>query len=66
MMEDFEQGERVIVGPDAFDLSPVWEGEIVRYWRNGAWIVRELEFNTTCAYSADRIGRVSDLAAFDL
>ena len=51
----FEPGQRVIVNPDAFDRSDPWEGEVVGYWRNGAWIVRELVHMTTCAYSADRL-----------
>jgi hypothetical protein len=52
----FKPGQRVIVSPDAFDLSPAWEGEIVGYWRNDAWIVRELDHGTTCAYSSARLG----------
>jgi hypothetical protein len=55
----FNPGDRVIVNPDAFDCSPAWEGEIVGYWRNGAWKVRELVHGTTCAYDSQRLSRAS-------
>ena len=56
----FEPGQRVIVAPNPpFDCGQPWEGEIVEYWRNGAWIVRELDHGTTCAYHADRITLVA-------
>ena len=51
----FATGQLVTVAPDRFDASPAWRGEIVGYWRNGAWIVRELAHGTTCAYNAARL-----------
>ena len=51
----FIPGQQIIVQPCAYDLSPAWDGEIVNYWRNGAWIVREMVHGTTCAIDADRI-----------
>ena len=48
-------GQQIIVNPCAWDRSPAWEGEIVNYWRNGAWIVRELVHGTTVAIEGERI-----------
>ena len=48
-------GDTVIVGPCAYDLTPAWHGEVVRYWRNGAWIVREWDHGTECAYDEARL-----------
>lgn len=53
--DGLKTGAWVRVEPCAYDLSPAWEGEVVRYWRNDAWIVRELEHNTECAYDAARL-----------
>lgn len=55
----FRPGQQVAVSPDAFDRSPAWAGEIVGYWRNDAWIVREPDHGTTCAYSVQRLSRAS-------
>lgn len=59
---NFEVGQRVVVMPDGpevparlRDCTPAWEAEIVGYWRNGQWIVRELVHNTTCARDAYRL-----------
>lgn len=45
----FEPGQRVSV---AANNTAAYEGEIVRYWRNGAWIVREPVHGTECAHFA--------------
>ena len=59
--QQIKPGDRVTVGPDAFDCSPAWEGQVVRYWRNGAWIVRELVHNTECAFNAGRLTKLPAL-----
>lgn len=55
-------GTIVIVHPDGVDVPerartcrPAWRGEVVAYWRNGAWTVREPDCGTTCAYDERRL-----------
>lgn len=49
-------GEQVRVLPAADGSRPVADrGEVVRYWRNGYWIVREALTGATVAYAADRL-----------
>lgn len=58
-MTTFRKGQMVTIHPDDFDHSPAWVGEIVSYWRNDSWIVRELDHGTTCAYHVQRLTRAS-------
>lgn len=39
--------------------QPEFVGVVVEYWRNGLWIVRELEHGTTCAYPAAELTKIS-------
>lgn len=56
-MMTYRAGDQVLVQPDETDRSPAWVGEIVSYWRNDCWIVREPVHGTTCAYSVQRLSR---------
>lgn len=58
-MSTYRAGQQVVVWPDEFDRSPAWVGEIVGYWRNDCWIVREPDHGTTCAYNHQRLSRAS-------
>jgi hypothetical protein len=52
----FSAGDVVMVRHvDAGVPQPEYAGTIVRYWRNGAWIVREPAYGTTCAYPAGEL-----------
>jgi hypothetical protein len=51
----FQAGDRVRVLPCSYDCSPAWVGTIVRYWRNGAWTIREDAFGTTVAIDGARL-----------
>lgn len=66
----FEPGQRVIVHPDSpevlarfRDTRPDWEGDVVGYWRDGLWIVRELEHHTTAAFAGSRLELAPDRCA---
>ena len=47
-----EEDMDVVVNDTA---SPGIVGTIVKYWRNGAWMVRESKHGTTCCYDAQFI-----------
>jgi hypothetical protein len=54
----FQPGDIVLV--NAPNMAS-YEGEIVRYWRNGAWMVREFTHDTECAHYARDLTNVDNL-----
>jgi hypothetical protein len=56
--EKFVPGDRVrVANGHAYAGQEV---TVVRYWRNGYFIVREDRFQTTCAVDVDKLTRAED------
>jgi hypothetical protein len=55
----FEVGQRVVVNPTHYDYTPAWEGTVLRYHRNGDWVVQEDRHHTHAAFHYSRLMAVA-------